>query len=186
MNQLTQQLDCSVCGHALPARMYFQAESGQQVPVCKFCIFGIGPRPQPQRKRSATPSPRHRGRKLPQGDEPAESAARALGRVPTAPADTHSFTAQLRASASRARAYGYTAPERVTNRECQAKLVAQAGRCYYCGREMGPPTIDHVVPLSEGGRHSIDNIVLACHQCNSRKHVKDAAEFYLGVLKNGA
>jgi 5-methylcytosine-specific restriction endonuclease McrA len=44
-------------------------------------------------------------------------------------------------------------------------------RCQYCGRT--PPreelTIDHVVPLSRGGRTTWDNVVLACVRCNSKK-----------------
>lgn len=31
------------------------------------------------------------------------------------------------------------------------------------------PTVDHVVPISRGGPHDIDNFVLSCKRCNSRK-----------------
>lgn len=31
------------------------------------------------------------------------------------------------------------------------------------------PSIDHIVPLSRGGKHSWDNVQLACRICNSRK-----------------
>lgn len=36
-----------------------------------------------------------------------------------------------------------------------------AGKCY--------PSIDHVIPLAKGGRHTWENIRLACRECNSRK-----------------
>ena len=44
-------------------------------------------------------------------------------------------------------------------------------RCQYCGklflqRELN---LDHVVPLSRGGRSSWDNVVTACIPCNSKK-----------------
>lgn len=41
-------------------------------------------------------------------------------------------------------------------------------RCFYC-REQANLTMDHVVPLSRGGAHSIGNILPACLSCNSSK-----------------
>lgn len=40
--------------------------------------------------------------------------------------------------------------------------------CVYCGAE-GPGTIDHIVPLSRGGKHEADNLAPACFSCNSSK-----------------
>lgn len=31
-------------------------------------------------------------------------------------------------------------------------------------------TIEHIKPLSEGGLHHIDNVVLLCHSCNSKRN----------------
>lgn len=41
-------------------------------------------------------------------------------------------------------------------------------RCQYCG-ERRELTIDHVQPVSRGGRHAWDNVVAACGPCNCRK-----------------
>lgn len=41
-------------------------------------------------------------------------------------------------------------------------------RCAYCFSE-GPLTMDHVYPLSRGGRHSPDNVAPACRPCNISK-----------------
>lgn len=34
------------------------------------------------------------------------------------------------------------------------------------------PTIDHVIPLAKGGKHSWENVKLACHSCNSKYGAK--------------
>jgi len=44
--------------------------------------------------------------------------------------------------------------------------------CAYCNTKNENLQIDHVVPLSRGGRNSIDNIVPACGSCNSSKRDK--------------
>lgn len=41
--------------------------------------------------------------------------------------------------------------------------------CVYCGRKMKRLTIDHIVPLSKGGTHTVQNVVPACLRCNCRK-----------------
>lgn len=50
----------------------------------------------------------------------------------------------------------------------RAGILRRDGRrCAYCGKRAD--TIDHVVPRSRGGRHTWDNCVAACRDCNSRK-----------------
>jgi len=41
--------------------------------------------------------------------------------------------------------------------------------CQYCGRGTRELTLDHVVPRSQGGVHSWENVVSACRACNRRK-----------------
>jgi 5-methylcytosine-specific restriction endonuclease McrA len=47
----------------------------------------------------------------------------------------------------------------------------QGGICYYCGSSVGSGnlTMDHVVPLSRGGRSKKGNLVPACKECNNKK-----------------
>lgn len=40
--------------------------------------------------------------------------------------------------------------------------------CQYCGNTK-QLTLDHVLPRSKGGKHTWDNVVIACSRCNSRK-----------------
>jgi 5-methylcytosine-specific restriction endonuclease McrA len=41
-------------------------------------------------------------------------------------------------------------------------------QCQYCASKK-QLTIDHVIPVSKGGKHTWDNVVIACAPCNSRK-----------------
>lgn len=50
--------------------------------------------------------------------------------------------------------------------------------CFYC-ETPGPLTMDHVVPISRGGRHAIGNIVPACRSCNSSKRDRTIMEWRL-------
>ena len=47
----------------------------------------------------------------------------------------------------------------------------QKGVCHYCGRQVGREqlTMDHVVPISRGGKSKKGNIVQACKDCNNKK-----------------
>lgn len=49
--------------------------------------------------------------------------------------------------------------------------------CAYCGKG-GDLHIEHVVPISKGGPHTIDNIVVACQRCNYSKGVKEVEAWY--------
>ena len=40
--------------------------------------------------------------------------------------------------------------------------------CFYC-KSTEKIQIDHIIPVSKGGRHSIGNIVPACRSCNASK-----------------
>jgi 5-methylcytosine-specific restriction endonuclease McrA len=44
--------------------------------------------------------------------------------------------------------------------------------CYWCGgRQAGSMChVDHIVPLSMGGKHSIENLAISCPDCNIKKH----------------
>lgn len=51
-------------------------------------------------------------------------------------------------------------------------LIAETGGCcIYCGitLESTEVTYDHIVPRSLGGRNCVENYVIACEGCNSRK-----------------
>lgn len=41
--------------------------------------------------------------------------------------------------------------------------------CAYCRDESGPFEIDHIIPVTRGGSHALDNLCVACKPCNSSK-----------------
>lgn len=59
----------------------------------------------------------------------------------------------------------------LTLRQWQIIKAIYGSRCAYCGRKVKRLTKDHIVPLSKGGTHTVNNIVPACKSCNLRKYV---------------
>ena len=59
-------------------------------------------------------------------------------------------------------------------------LSAKAA-CYYCGRPLkkGEVTMDHVVPIAQGGKSTPGNVVPACKACNTAKRDMTAVEWQL-------
>lgn len=53
--------------------------------------------------------------------------------------------------------------------EFKAMQLAQAGICAYCQGHHPRLTIEHIIPLKQGGRHEATNICLACRRCNFSK-----------------
>ena len=52
----------------------------------------------------------------------------------------------------------------------QWSAIRQAwGGCAYCGALDASPQKDCVLPISRGGRYTLDNVVPACRSCNASK-----------------
>lgn len=58
----------------------------------------------------------------------------------------------------------------VSPRDWARELRRVAGACFYCGVRSGKLTMDHVIPVSRGGRHALGNVAPACRRCNASKH----------------
>lgn len=50
-------------------------------------------------------------------------------------------------------------------------------RCVYCLATGVALELDHVIPKSRGGEHSLANLVAACKSCNSSKGTKSLSEW---------
>lgn len=58
------------------------------------------------------------------------------------------------------------------------------GQCYHCGGKFQREelTMDHLIPLSRGGRSTKKNIVVSCKECNSHKKNLTVAELTLSSI----
>jgi 5-methylcytosine-specific restriction endonuclease McrA len=75
---------------------------------------------------------------------------------------------------------GEVAVDNTVTRDVLA-LFYYSKKCAYCGKRCGKKSrsIDHLTPLSRGGKHSIHNIVLACKGCNTEKDNMTLIEYIL-------
>lgn len=55
-------------------------------------------------------------------------------------------------------------------------LVRDRYTCAYCGYRQKVMTIDHVTPVSRGGKTDFDNCVACCRPCNNRKGARTPRE----------
>ena len=62
------------------------------------------------------------------------------------------------------------------------------GECYYCHDRFDPKelTLDHIVPVSRGGRTTRGNCVPCCKECNNRKQSLTPVEWdeFIAKLEN--
>jgi 5-methylcytosine-specific restriction endonuclease McrA len=58
------------------------------------------------------------------------------------------------------------------------------GICHYCGKKFPQDqlTLDHIVPVSRGGRSTRGNLVVACLDCNQKKKYLTPVEMLLRQL----
>ena len=68
-------------------------------------------------------------------------------------------------------------------------LIKEHGcKCAYCGKQMTRrgATLDHVVPRCMGGTHDLQNLKLACVDCNQRKADKSPHIWFAELMQPGA
>lgn len=67
--------------------------------------------------------------------------------------------------------------EPITKEIWNAIVAKHNGCCAYCKVETPYLELDHVVPLSRGGKHAVENIVPACRACNTSKNNRTLDEW---------
>ncbi|MBD3183727.1 HNH endonuclease [Candidatus Poribacteria bacterium] len=76
-------------------------------------------------------------------------------------------------------------PYRVVRFSRKNVLLRDRHTCQYCGQKFLPGmlTIDHVVPVSRGGKTRWENVVAACKKCNIKKGNREPREAGMNLLK---
>lgn len=72
-----------------------------------------------------------------------------------------------------------------TDYEKKTVYAKNNGKCAICGKPVmyKKMTIDHIVPLSQGGTNDFGNLQLACHSCNRLKNNFKEEDFYGLMVK---
>ncbi len=81
------------------------------------------------------------------------------------------------------------------NKKRRVAIYTRDGfRCAYCGNEVQQQvgrlfpgkekmaTLDHIVPRSQGGQHTDDNLVCSCMVCNSKRKDTPLFEYLEGDM----
>ncbi|MBM3212518.1 HNH endonuclease [Candidatus Poribacteria bacterium] len=76
-------------------------------------------------------------------------------------------------------------PHKVVRFSRKNVLLRDRYRCQYCGKEFPPNflTLDHVLPVSQGGKTQWDNVVAACRTCNTKKGNRKLWEVGMTLLR---
>ncbi len=63
--------------------------------------------------------------------------------------------------------------------------IRDGHKCQYCGEKFNPKslTLDHVVPVVQGGEKTWENIVTACVPCNQKKGGRTPHQAAMKLLK---
>lgn len=68
-------------------------------------------------------------------------------------------------------------------------LLRDGYRCRYCGTRVEDGDwyfhIDHVTPISQGGKNGMDNLVTACPSCNLKKGGRTPGQAGMKLRPNG-
>ena len=77
--------------------------------------------------------------------------------------------------------------KRSRHKSVKGRKYKSSKKCHWCGVEfnsINECTADHIIPISLGGSNGDHNIVLACHDCNSRRGDKLTLNDVLSIGRN--
>jgi 5-methylcytosine-specific restriction endonuclease McrA len=62
-------------------------------------------------------------------------------------------------------------------------MIRDKHTCMYCGKKPRKLTIDHIIPISRGGKSTFENCVAACQPCNNKKGKRTPIEANMFLKK---
>lgn len=81
--------------------------------------------------------------------------------------------------AMNARANALNKRGRITVEHLRDCIYSSGGSCGWCGTSLVGQAfeVDHIIPLSNGGGNTPDNLAVACPRCNRRKSAQHPGQF---------
>jgi 5-methylcytosine-specific restriction endonuclease McrA len=71
----------------------------------------------------------------------------------------------------------HTQGEKLSKSIVMRLIEEQKNKCAYCKTKLNKFHVDHIIPLSKGGRNVDSNVQLLCPNCNFSKGAKDPIDF---------
>lgn len=64
------------------------------------------------------------------------------------------------------------------------ELWTETTHCLYCGRELDiyNKSVEHMIPLSKGGPHTLANVIIICRACNEAKRAMHFDEWLVRLI----
>jgi len=86
-------------------------------------------------------------------------------------------------------------PQHIAREKLKAKKLRQTqwwksqiatGICHYCKQKFKPEelTLDHIVPLSRGGKSTKGNVIPCCKACNNQKKYLTPVEIIMNQMNS--
>lgn len=70
----------------------------------------------------------------------------------------------------------------VTTEQLNELIDGSNNVCFWCDTYTEKIHLDHITPLAKGGKHTINNLVVSCPECNFKKGAKDPEVFLEEIL----
>ena len=165
---------CTGCQAILSIEEFWKSDPGKRTTKCRTCL---STRQKAIRKKDTnTGKKRERSRRW-RLAHPELYKARIAACTKANPAPKTEARRKRRVLQSKNGVY------RVSQNDLRRLLVHQQGRCYLCDFPIIDKELDHIIPISKGGHHSIGNLGWTCHKCNRSKSNKLLSQFRFGGKK---
>ena len=91
------------------------------------------------------------------------------------------YASALNSRAKQARAGG-----RLSAANLRGRILESGGRCEWCGKPVvnAEFELDHIISLKQRGSNAVENLAVACPDCNRQKGQKHPARFAAEVSRN--
>ena len=73
-----------------------------------------------------------------------------------------------------------------SKKDIEGLALRAGGACCYCGGTARKLELDHVIPVSRGGTHTVGNLAMACFRCNRQKSNKTVMEWRVWKVRTAA